>query len=86
MTSSLAGQVLDVGVQRRRDACEYLNRRITPPAFDPAQIGLMHFSAMGELLLREPSLPSQALQVQADSHPHVHARMARSDLTSAHRL
>lgn len=55
-------------------------------SFDAAQIGLMHVGAVGELLLRQPGRTAERLQIEADSLPHIHLRMAGASLTSAHRL
>lgn len=86
MTSTLAGQVLDVRAQGLRDPGEDKDRAIAPAALNAAQIGLMHLRAMSQLLLRETALTPKGLNIQADSHPYIHAAMARSDLTSGHRL
>jgi len=79
-------QLLKVHAQRLGDPVQHQGRRVSPAAFDAAQIGLMHLGAVGELLLAEAAVSPQPLQIEANSHPHVHARMAGRDLTSAHRL
>jgi hypothetical protein len=39
-----------------------------------------------ELLLRHALGAAEVLQIEPDSHPYIHAGMARFELTSAHRL
>ena len=78
--SELPRQVFDVTAKSDGDALQNHNRRVPAPPLDPAQIGLMHLGAMGELFLREPKLPPAGLQVAADSHTNVHGAMARSSL------
>jgi hypothetical protein len=86
MTSAPAGQILEVSAKRCRQSRQDQNRRVPAAAFNTAEIGLMHVRSMGEFLLREPALASEALQIEADSDPHIHGCMAGIGLTLAHRL
>ena len=86
MKLSTASEILNVDTQRVGDARKHQHGRIAAAALDAAEIGLMHRSPMSEFLLREPPLAPQRLHVKPDSDPNIHARMARSDLTSDHRL
>ena len=82
----LLDQILNVGIQRRCNPRHHHDRRIPFPALHARQVGLVNTGPVGELLLREPFGAAQRLQIETDSLPHIHAGMARRDLTSAHRL
>lgn len=86
MSSTLPSQVLNVDAKRRRQPRQDQDGRVSAAAFDAAEIGLMHVGLVGEFFLREPSLASKRLHIEADSNPHIHVGMARSGLTLAHRL
>ena len=86
MTSAPAGQILKISAECCRQPRQNQDRWVSAAAFDAAEIGLMHVRTMGELLLREPTLASETLQIKADSDPHIHGGMAGIGLTLAHRL
>lgn len=86
MMSATPRQILEIHTKRIRNAAEHEHRRVALAAFDPAQIGLMHGRAMSQLLLGEASVTPKLLNIEADSHPQIHGRMAKFGLTSTHRL
>ena len=86
MSSAPLQQILDVDAESIREPLQHHDRGIPPPALEARQISLMDIGAMSELLLRVAARPPQALQIEAESDPHIHGRMARSGLTLAHRL
>jgi hypothetical protein len=86
MTSTFAGQILKISAKRCRQSRQDQDRRVSAAAFNAAEIGLMHVGSVSEFLLREPALTSEALQIEADSDPHIHGCMAGIGLTLAHRL
>ena len=84
--SAALGQICDVSSKGVYDALKHQQRGVAKSSLDAAQVGLMDVGTMRQLLLREAAVTPERLQIEADSDPHIHGRMAGSDLTSAHRL
>lgn len=84
--SSAPDEILQVHLERVGDPPQGEDRDIPAAAFDAAQEGLVDLGAVGELLLGEPAFLPEGLHIEADSHPQIHAGMARKRLTSAHSL
>jgi hypothetical protein len=82
----LPHQILDVGSERFGDALQHGDCRVALTPFDPTQIGLVDFGAVGQLLLREALLASEPLKVEPDTLPHVHAGRSRASSLPLHRL
>lgn len=76
MRSAPAREVFQINRKSGGHAAQDHDRDIPLSALNPAEEGLVHFSLMGELLLRETFLPSERLHIQADSHAHIHGGMA----------
>ena len=79
-------QIFNVGIKRNRDPLKYQDRRVPPPVFNAAEIGLMHARLVCQLLLTKLACTAQPLHIAPHSASDIHAGIRDADLTSGHRL
>jgi hypothetical protein len=79
-------EIFEIPAERHGDPLEHFDRWVAPPILDPAQIGLVNLSPVGEFLLAQVLRAPHLLKIQTHSATYIHASIRDADLTSRHRL